>query len=222
MKTRACVVFLACLCGIPPGSGSGSQDKFYAVVFGVQDRHNHFGKAHSFATFVRVSKQPVRILEQATVSWYPASEIVDLLNPPETGINFSLKESLDIVTPTQTIAQWGAFEIKEDLFERAKRQEQFLRGGGILYKAVDFHTRPEGVAVNCEHAISDIVRNPGDPFLRTGIARGHWGSFLVTGHFRSWMIDPNVVHDWLNGPLGLDGYPIAKKGWNWPEKDPPN
>ena len=90
---------------------------------------------------MRVTKQPVRILEQATVSWYPASEIVELLNPPETGINFSLKESLEIVTPTQTIAQWGPFEIKEDLFERAKKQEQFLRGGGTFYKAVDFRTR---------------------------------------------------------------------------------
>jgi hypothetical protein len=53
-----------------------------------------------------------------------------------------------------------------------------------------------------------------------GIARGHWGSFLVAEHLRSWMIDPNVVHDWLNGHLGLDGYPIAKKGWNWSKKDP--
>jgi hypothetical protein len=216
MNIRVGAIFLGCLFGIHAGSEACGQDKFYTVIFGVQDGPNRFREAHSFATFVRVSGKPVKIVDQATISWLPASGVVDLRNRPERGTNHPLKKSLEIVTRAQTIAQWGPFEIKEELFERAKKQDQFLRGGGILYKAVDVATRPAGVAVNCEHSISDIVRKPGDPYVKTGTARGHWGSFLVAEHLRSWMIEPTVVHDWLNGPLGLDAYPIAKKGWSWP------
>ncbi len=217
MNFKIVAMLVACLLGMHAGSEACAQDKFYAVIFGVQDGPNRFREAHSFATFVRARRQPVRILDQATISWLPASGVVDLRNPPERGANHSLKKSLEIVTSAQTIAQWGPFEINEDLFQRGKRQAQFLDKGGTLYKAVDVRSRPAGVAVNCEHAISDIVRNPSDPFVRTGTARGHWGSFLVAGHLRNSMIEPAVVHDWLNEPLGLTAYRIAKKGWNWPE-----
>ena len=216
MNIRVGAIVLACLLGIDVGSEARGQDKYYAVIFGVQDGPNRFREAHSFATFVRVRRKPVQILDQATISWLPASGVVDLRNRPERGTNHPLKKSLQLVTRAQTIAQWGPFEIKEELFERAKKQDQFLRSGSIQYKAVDVVSRPAGVAVNCEHSISDIVRNPGDPFVKTGTARGHLGSFLVAEHLRSWMIEPTVVHDWLNSPLGLDDYAIAKKGWSWP------
>jgi hypothetical protein len=207
---------LACLFSILAGSEARGQDKFYAVIFGVQDGANRFREAHSFATFVRARREPARIVDQATISWLPASGIVNLRNRPERGTNHPLRESLELVTRAQSIAQWGPFEVKEELFDRAKKQEQLLKSGRVLYKAVDLTTRPNGMAINCEHSISDIVRNPGDPFVRTGTARGHHGSFLVAEHLRGWMIESNKVHDWLNGPLGLDAYPIAKKGWNWP------
>lgn len=215
MNIQTALILAASTFGIEGGADFRDLDKYYAVVFGVQDGPNRFREAHSFATFVRARRQPVEILDQATISWLPASGVVDLRNRPERGTNHPLKRSLEIVTRSQSIAQWGPFEIREELFSRAKRQDQFLSGGGTLYKAVDFTSRPAGVAVNCEHAISDIVRNPGDQFVRTGTARGHWGSFLVAGHLRSWMIDSEVVHDWLEGPLGLEAFPIAKRGWRW-------
>ena len=174
-----------------------------------------FQSAHSFATFVKASASH-RIVDQATISWLPASGIVDLKNRPERGINHTFRNSFEIVTRAQTVAQWGPFEIREELFDSAKRQEQLLKNGGTLYKAVDLLTRPSGVAINCEHSISDIVRNPGDPFVRTGTARGHRGSFLVAEHLRPWMIEPNTVHGWLEAPLGLEAYTIIKKSWNWP------
>ncbi|MCI0639714.1 MAG: hypothetical protein L0Y72_26555 [Gemmataceae bacterium] len=189
------------------------QDKWYTVVFGVQDGRNRFHKAHSFATFVRARKAPkVQIVDQATISWLPASGIVDLRRPPEKGTNHPLRKSLQDVHPGCAIAQWGPYEIREELFVRAKRQAKFLDSGGVLYKAVDFNTRPAGVAINCEHAVIDIARDRGQPFVRTFLARGHWGSSLVAEHLRGFMIEPNVVHDWLNGPLELDQHPIEKKG----------
>lgn len=217
MNIRVGAMVVACLLSMHAGSEARAQEKYYTVIFGVQDGPNRFREAHSFATFVQARREPVRILDQATISWLPASGVVNLRNRAERGTNHTLKSSLELVTPAHTIAQWGPFEITQDLFQRAKRQAQFLERGGTLYKAVDLSTRSVGVAVNCEHAISDIVRNPGQPFVRTGTARGHWGSFLVAGHLRGSMIEPTVVHDWLNEPLGLNAYRITKRGWNWPE-----
>jgi hypothetical protein len=210
------VLVLACSVSLHTVSKIRGQDKYYAVIFGVQDARNRFHEAHSFATFVRAQRDPAKIIDQATISWLPASGIVDLKNRPERGTNHTFKNSFESVAPHRSIAQWGPFEVREDLFDRAKRQEQFLKSGGILYKAVDLFTRPAGVAINCEHSISDIVRNPGDPFIRTGTARGHYGSFLVAEHLRPLMMEPNTVHPWLEAPLGLEQYRIIKKSWNWP------
>jgi hypothetical protein len=216
LKTTFTAVVLASLVHLYAVSHAQAQDKYYAVIFGVQDAANRFNQAHSFATFVKAKRDPATIVDQATIRWLPASGIVDLKNRPERGTNHTLKNSFEIVTRAQSVAQWGPFEIREELFDRAKRQEQHLKSGAILYKAVDLLTRSPGVAINCEHSISDIVRNPGDSFHRTGTARGHRGSFLVAEHLRPWMIESNTVHPWVEVPLGLGDFTIVKKSWNWP------
>jgi hypothetical protein len=164
------IFVIACLFSLLAGSAVRGQDKYYAVVFGYQDRNNRCCEAHSFATFVRIRQQATgpETVDQATISWLPARGIVKLFKGAERGINHSLKESLDSVKPGHAIAQWGPFEIKEELFHRAKKQAHFLSSGAILYKAVEPFARPAGVAVNCEHAICDIALNPGEAHLRTG------------------------------------------------------
>src|SRR5438046_2303288 len=71
MNTRAGVILLACIAGIHAGADARGQDKFYTVIFGVQDGPNRFREAHSFATFVRVRRPQVLIMDQATISWLP-------------------------------------------------------------------------------------------------------------------------------------------------------
>ena len=209
------VLAVVCLFGIYADSEARSQDKFYAVVFGVQDGRNRFNEAHTFATFaqVRPKAADIEVVDQATISWLPRAGIVRLRYGPEPGTNHPLKKSLEDVGPGHVIAQWGPFETKEELFHRAKRQAQFLNRGGVGYKAVDFFRRPWGVAINCEHAVLDVVRNPGQRIIRTGTAHGHYGSSLVAEHLKGWMIEPHVTHDWLNASLGLDRYAIAKRDW---------
>jgi hypothetical protein len=199
------------------GSAARSQDKFYAVIFGEQDGRNRCCEAHSFATFVRVRPEATgpEIVDQATISWLPAAGRVRLLKGAEPGRNYTLEESLAMVKPGHSLAQWGPFEIQDELFQRAKKQAAFLSSGGILYKAVEPFARPKGIAVNCEHAISDIGLRPGEPLVRTGTAHGHQGSYLVAMHLRSWLIEPGVAHDWVSRPLHLDQYAIAKGNWNY-------
>lgn len=216
MRTLIPAIVIASLFALRADSAQ-AQDKCYMIVFGVQDSRNRPTEAHTFATFVRVKNKTddddeAEILDQATISWLPTSGIVDLRRAPERGTNHTLKTSIEDVKPTSSIAQWGPFEIRPELFDRAKRQAQFLSSGGILYKAVDLTTRGAGIATNCEHAVLDIGRNPGQPLIRTGLARGHWGSGLVAEHLRGWIIEPTVVHDWVNELLGLDQYRIVKRG----------
>jgi hypothetical protein len=210
-------ISIACLSLLLTCSAVRGQDKYYAVVFGYQDRNNRCCEAHTFATFVQVRQALTgsEVVDRATISWLPARGIVKLFKRGERGINHSLEDSLASVKPGCTVAQWGPFEIKEELFHRAKKQAHMLSSGGILYKAVEPFARPAGVAINCEHAICDIALNPGEPHVRTGTAHGHHGSYLVAMHLRSWMIEPGVKHDWLNRPLGLEQHAIAKGGWDY-------
>jgi hypothetical protein len=210
-------VLIACLFLLLAGSAARGQDKYYTVIFGFQDRNNRACEAHSFATFVRIRQELTgpEVVDQATISWLPAQGTVKLFKRAERGINHSLKESLENVKPGHAIAQWGPFEIKEELFHRAKKQEHFLSSGGIRYKAIERFARPAGIAVNCEHSICDIGLNPGEAHVRTGTARGHHGSYLVAVHLRNWMIEPGVAHDWVSRPLGLNQYAIAKGNWDY-------
>jgi hypothetical protein len=194
-----------------------SQDKFYAIIFGQEDGRNRFNEAHTFATFARVNLDGAdpEVVDQATISWLPASGRVKLFKRAERGRNYTLEESFALLQPQHRVAQWGPFEIQEALFDRAKKQEAFLNSGGVLYKAVDPFSRPAGVAVNCEHAVCDIGLRTGESILRTGTAHGHHGSYLCAMHLRSWMIEPGVSHDWVARSLKLDQYAIAKGGWEY-------
>ena len=199
------------------GSAARGQDKYYAIIFGEQDGGNRFCEAHTFATFVRVRLEVSgpEVVDQATISWLPAAGKVKLFKRAERGRNYTLEESFALVKPGHSLAQWGPFEIQEELFDRAKKQAAFLSSGGVLYKAVDPFSRPAGVAVNCEHAVCDIGLWPGESIIRTGTAHGHHGSRLVATHLRSWMIEPGVSHDWVNRSLKLEQYAIARGGWDY-------
>jgi hypothetical protein len=208
---------LLLLAGSAARAQDKSEDKFYAIIFGQEDGRNSFCEAHTFATFVRVNLDGAEpeVMDQATISWLPASGRVKLFKRAERGRNYTLEESFALLEPQHRIAQWGPFEIQEGLFARAKKQEALLNSGGLLYKAVDPFSRPRGIAVNCEHAVCDIGLRPGESILRTGTAHGHHGSYLCTMHLRSWMIEPGVSHDWVARSLKLDQYAIAKGGWEY-------
>src|SRR5438132_670822 len=167
----------ACVLLLVAGLAARGQDNFYAIIFGEEDGRNRFCEAHSFATFVRVRLEATgpEIVDRATISWLPAAGKVRLFKRAERGRNYTLEETFALVKPGHTVAQWGPFEIQEDLFERAKKQAAFLSSGGVLYKAMDPFSRPAGMAINCEHAICDIGLRTGESIVRTGTAHGHHG-----------------------------------------------
>jgi len=145
-------------------------------------------KAHCFAIFTHLSgneqapAEPPRLISQFTISWLPATQSIRLLARPESGRNLTYAESLAWAARLgiKTIS-WGRLEIRKDGFDAALRQWHLLNSGQVAFKALDRRGRPN-MAINCIHAISDIV--PG-PLLQTGTARGFGAGQMLVNHFRS-------------------------------------
>jgi len=122
-----------------------------------------------------------------TISWLPAAGKVKLSACGE-GKKLHARGIVRAGQAGHRVAQWGPFEIQEELFDRAKKQ-------AALLSAAPFFTRPSTRsragwhAINCEHAVCDIGLRPGKAIERTGTAHGHHGSYLVATHLRSWMIE---------------------------------
>jgi hypothetical protein len=194
-----------------------NDEKYYLILFASQQGGNQARFSHSFATFVKVtgseeSETPLQV-EHHTISWLPKTlKIVLLRRTPETGVNLSLKASLDWARKVNGgITAWGPFQIKKELFDKAMRQIQRLESGQVLYKAMDRAYRP-GVATNCIHAISDINDQQG--LLFTGASRGESASQAVLIHFRPWILGPGTTHRWLLAHLPLMNNPINYRSFH--------
>jgi len=193
-------------------------ERYYMVIFGIQDRLNRFNTAHTFGVFVRAVEEgddPERFpLTVKIISWLPATDKVHLCRPAEAGRNHFLEESLSVpAADGRSITQWGPVEIEKELFERACRRADDLDHNRLLYKASDERLRKKGVATNCEHAVADIDTDDG--FLRTGTGHGNRGSRLVANHLRRWAVGPVERDDlgWLGCRLGLTNFPIRMGKW---------
>jgi hypothetical protein len=184
------------------------------VIFGSQRDPNWPQFSHTFATFMKTAANgdpPAdQSLDTHTISWLPKRlEIGVLRQVSEPGINLDLQSTLRWATSLKArIFQWGPFEIRQELYERALCQIARLQSGSIGYKAIDWYLRPR-TASNCIHAVSDLDMDRGK--LRTGVKRGEQASVLVTRHLLPWMISPATTHDRLSERLGLQNYPIIQR-----------
>jgi hypothetical protein len=171
-----------------------AEERYYVVFFAAQNSGSQPMSTHTFATFVKMDRDEdalngvaAETAQTATISWLPASGSVKLLQPPVTGRNYTLSETLAWVDERglRTTVR-GPFEIGKEVYELALKQKDRLESGAIAYKALDRRFRPN-VAINCIHAVSDLL--PGTQ-LMTGDARGDQATRMVVDHFRPNFIDP--------------------------------
>lgn len=187
-------------------TSSFASPRYYVTVFSHQDGKNTARNSHTWATFVQANGDEVENVQ--TISWGPANGNVVLLHKPERGRNRSLNESLNSAFARGLhVSQWGPFEIREELFQRAARKVQELESGRILYKVLDKKFRP-WVASNCFHAVADIDMDHG--MVIFGTLHGDAASQLVVNHFSRWYYS-NQTHPWLNEKLGLTNLPIYRR-----------
>jgi hypothetical protein len=188
-------------------------DTCYMTVFGSQQTPNRPAHAHSFAAFVRVACGPEgpQCVEQFAISWLPASLDIDVWAlRPECGTNLDLHATLRwVLSDEARVSMWGPFEIKEELYERARHQANRLESGTVRYKAVDTGYPTERVT-NCIHAIGDLTMR--EPRIRIG--RPLWGesaSYMLVLHLRPWIVNDQLTHPEVADCLRLGCYPIIHR-----------
>lgn len=182
-------------------------ERYYVVVYGSQlPGFKAASKSHSWATFFR--KTPDGAVDLFTISWLPvAGKVRPLALRPEPGRNYTFEETVQFNNENKMVTGfWGPYEIQPSLWEAAVRQRNKLESGEVLYKANDNGAK-DGTVSNCVHAISIMVRPPGQPMPLVYVAPINWGesgSYWVTLAFRPWMINPCCKHDELLSYLGPD------------------
>lgn len=202
-------VLLACVCCLGIIPALQAEERYYVVLFASQNSSNQARMSHTFAAFLKIDREEDprnrvhwETAQSATISWLPASGSFRLLQRPVAGRNYTLQESLAWAEERglHTTVR-GPFEIGKDVYDRAVKQKQRLESGAVAYKALDRRFRP-GAAVNCIHAVSDIL--PG-PLLMTGGARGDQATAMVANHYRPYLVDPERTHAIALRHLDLNG-----------------
>jgi hypothetical protein len=187
---------------------------YYMVVFASEPDSSRAQESHTFASFVKASRKADEDKEERleavhTISWMPGNLRVAIVRRrPEQGINLDLPATLRWAESVGArVYAWGPYQIKEELYERARRQEAILNSGAVLYKAVDEKFRP-GPASNCIHAVSDIDMDNG--VVHVGREWGEPASRAVIEHLRRWIIDPDRTHLHIARKIGVPNSVIPR------------
>ncbi len=206
-------------------------ESYYVVIFGAQDERANPLTSHCFATFIKTKRSAASSapseVELKHINWFtprghesgvPHGLLIDgQIARPEPGENRDTASALTCASRHKlTVYKYGPYEIDPRLYERAVRQIDLLEGRvpgyRVLYKQIDYGLREDKqiVALNCIHAVSDIVREPAP--LTTGLAFGKEAALLNLGHLKRWIKDPSRVHT-----------KVWERAWPmlWAHKSPP-
>src|SRR5438067_5317489 len=185
-----------------------TREAYYMMVFDADGGAAR--SSHCFATFVKAtgkgSKEEDDQLEPHTISWMPTSlEIAVLRRTPEPGVNLDLSATLRWARSVGArVSRWGPYRIEKELYDRALTQEERLRSGRVLYKAIDRNYRPQ--ASNCIHAVSDIDTDNG--LFHVGREWGEAASRDVANHLRRWVNNPEKIYPWVSERMELRDFLI--------------
>jgi hypothetical protein len=201
------VYFPSCLIAVAVALFAGraqarADEMYYLVLFAYEGVTGAPQDAHSFAAFVKADGKPGKAkLTVSCISWLPVGADVKLLKRPEAGVNLSLEKTLRLAAERKArVAAFGPYRIKKELYDRALAQIDRLNSGTVAYKALDKRFRSDAAAVNCFHAISDMIDGP---LLDTGTAFGRQATAMVRDHLAKWIMNDRAPQPWLIEPLGL-------------------
>ena len=157
-----------------------------------------------------------KVLDHHTISWLPAALVI---RPPrlhpEPGVNLSLIDTLEYaIKVRERICLWGPYEIRPSFYQRFLVQKQFLESGAIGYECVDNlgESARTGDGCACMHAITDTDPKYGRanyPLIWYGDAASEHLAYRLRD--RGTLVNPEVEHDNLLDPLGLNRYPIVRR-----------
>ncbi len=209
------------------GKGTLHSPRYFVTIFSFEDEGNHAKASHTFATYVRVNTD--KSYKASNIGWLPATfkknPLLCVFEGPFSlyftsanqcqrveGHNYTLEESIAFAVDfKRNLGKWGPYEITKTLYDQAQARIKLLESGAIDYIADDRAARPQGLAINCLHAVSDLDQDQISlgGFLNSGLdAWGFPGTRHVLNHYKDkgaqWMIDPidvtNDIHEWIFVP----------------------
>jgi hypothetical protein len=187
-------------------------DRYYILMFASQAPGNPPEESHTFAVFVRETPHSPTSSSfggDRIISWLPDSLPIKPFGSPVKGRGYSLKETLTWALGIGKVWGWGAFEIKQELYDKATRRVDQLESGSVKYVMIDdaFGSRPNR-ATNCIHALSDLGITP--YLLLTGMKWGRRASVSVLRYFlrNQLIIEPLTTTPAVATYCGMDGVDI--------------
>jgi hypothetical protein len=192
-------------------------ERYYILVFGSESTPKVPRYTHTWATVVKTVEAPgcaPQVAEVHTISWMPATlEIHPWRFRPEPGRNLELHETVRMALGfREHVALWGPYEVHPRAFRRFLLQKAYMESGRVGYQCIDtVGEGANGSGCDCIHAVSDL-----DPQFDRGYYRlsrfGQAGSrFIVEQLFERDVLVSREAQSWLEGPLGLDRYPIEHR-----------
>lgn len=189
----------------------------YMYLFAKQDAEGSLSSTHTWATFVDTSKENYNPF---TISWSNKEEAFRLMQVgPQKGRNRSLPESFDrAVNANLEVHLWGPYAMNEEFYQKAQEQYKKLEQKKYWYRIYDDSTRllsffdrsahPFPMAVNCIHAVSDIIVDARG-FLWTGTQAGYEVTEKIASHFSPYYTQKNLdsqTRSRVERALGIDNY----------------
>ena len=207
MKGIGFLIFLMMLCVassvLPASNRVDLRGHYFLVVWGLQGPDNDVVDSNTFASFYRGDDLAKGIVKPATISWLPATGVVQLFGS-EKGHNFTLAQTLRMACRSgRQLSSWGPYEIKPALFQRGLRRIRLLQARRIQYAMID--TAPG--TMNCIDAAGDLTPIPFD----SGIAWGFVASGAVVQHLSPYFVRGGATVDTLADMLA----PKACHGQPW-------
>lgn len=126
-------------------------DEYYVVIMAYQERAARLEPAetHTFADWVCVREN--KIVDEVVINWGPKEDSARIATATVEGKHFTLKESFDHIAKENKNFRYWVLKSDKNMMDAARAQRDSLKE----YKVFDRRTRPS--AVNCIHAISDVV-----------------------------------------------------------------
>ena len=196
IKTGLIAVALLCGTGL-----AQANERYYVITFCWEGNPPNPKLSHSFAWFVKTIGSGQDELEQLSISWLPATLNIKLIKRPEPGVNLGLRETFEFCKARGgEVLGLGPYEIRKDLYDRAKEQMQRLESGQVAYKAVDLRMKWRPGAANCYYAVTDAAPRE---LVHLGKAWGHATSVPMLEHYGPWLVNPSQTHDEIIDRIGL-------------------
>jgi hypothetical protein len=199
----------------PPG------ERYFVLIFASQSTPKQARYSHTWASVVKVTGcdgPGAPTVETQTISWMPASlDIRPLSFNVEKGANLELHFTIEeMLRHDERVSLWGPYEVHAGLYYRFMVQKSFMDSGRVGYQCIDSigEAARTGDGCDCIHAITDL-----DPqFARNRYPLAYFGEaasrhIVRQIHTRPIIINPDADHSWLLPLVGLDKYPLIRRGY---------